>query len=168
MDRACPEIEWNGRVWKVGHPTGRAKEILNSLVIAQASAPILALKESLPASAYAEILEDFRINLKSYQPWGKGWLAEVQGADGGPLFLLSLLRLHQAGATMDDARGLIRDCGDEVTLALKQVMPDFFLVLVTDPRIPEAKRPELVKTMTEQLNKALQPPTPISDTNPFG
>jgi len=149
--RACPEIEWNGQTWKIGYPTGRAKDILKKLFIRQATDDVISLKNVLDGEQYAEMFESHRLALQSgkFEPFKPGWNAVMQSPNGGSLFLLSLLRLNHPNATLADANGITMDKGDELALIIDQVMPDFFSVLVADLKISPEKRQETLATLMQ-------------------
>jgi len=144
----CPEvIDSVGRRWKIGHPTQAAKRVLEGLVAAAALAEIKAQERYLSPSDYSEELAAHRraVLAKEFRTFGSGWERIMSDPPtAGTLFLLSLLRTHHPHATEADARSLQDDCPLDLELALDEVIPSFFPVLVMDDRIPKANRAEVL------------------------
>lgn len=139
---ACPEISFQGKTWKVGHPTGRARSVLEELAVAKATAEVRSLKTALPPDAYAEMFTELcgRISAGDYRTWGAGWQRIIFGTQNSHLFLLSLLRENHPEATEADAKAIGFGCPEEVQLALARVVPDFFALLLQGlPLSPEQK-----------------------------
>ena len=158
---ACPEIVHNGKTWKVGYPTQKAKAILNNLVVAYASAEIQTASESLPPALYQQMLSDFttKIGQRYYKTWHQGWIEIAMGQDGDILFLLSLVKLHQPNATENDARMLFEECGPMVQTAMAQVMPVFFQILEADypSQLPKENRAQLRAAAENRFRSLLKP-----------
>ena len=152
---ACPEITHKTKVWKLGHPTQRAKAALEELVTAAAVKEVTGLKAVLPVTDYRELLAELQsaISAGAYRTWGDGWKRVIGGTDGSVMFLLSLLRERQPEATIEDAWGLATDKGDEIGLAMIRVVPGFFALLVEayPVPLPPEKKVELVAQATEMM-----------------
>lgn len=156
-ERTCPEIECNGTTWKVGHPTGRAKELLNSIIIAEDGAALLKQRGVLPAEMYDSMEERFQQAIADGEyraVFGAKWQAAMRKR-GPLLFLFSLIKLNHPKATVADVERICRDCAPQVKVALLQVIPDFFPVLAEDERIPPEKRGELAKKLAETIQPQL-------------
>lgn len=139
---ACPEVEYAGRVWRVGFPTQRAKARLEELFAAQALAEVKALEGVLDPADYAGELAAVRdaVRSKQYRTWAPGWVAAMNGPEAGTLFLLSLLRENHPDATAADARALAENRADEVNAAVDRVAAPFFETVAADfPGTPAAK-----------------------------
>ncbi len=160
---ACPTIDYAGKVWKVGHPTQKAKGELECLVAACAYENVEKLRGVLPAALFKQKSDelDRQIFGGQQRTWGPLWSAVNSGPDGTPLFLLSLLRQNHEAATMADARGMWRDKNREVNLALAQVIPDFFTLMADDLPVPPEQRAELIATSIAEFLSQLTQPTPI-------
>ncbi len=160
---ACPEIEWNGKRWKIGHPTQGAKGCLEELVAAKAVAEVKAIKGVLPADDYAEMFKALlsRITTGYYRTFFPGWIEQTTGGGGAVLFLLSLLRERHPDATEADAVGLAGERGDEVQAALARVVPSFFEMLVASAtHIPPDQKAAMRSAMAGVVAAAFPPPTP--------
>lgn len=142
------ELRHKGLTWRLGHPVQSARELLENFLAAQAIAEVNALRDTLDPQDYAAAKKDVLslVTGKWYSTGGKGWVAAVEGPEGGALFVLALLRVHQPHATVADVKALLADKLDELTLALEQVAPDFFLAL-TDEADPAAARGAKAKEM---------------------
>lgn len=161
---ACPEISWNDKTWKVGHPTQRAKACLEELAAAKAVGEVVALKGAVPPAAYAEMFCDLMRGVKTgaYKTFGPGWVEQTTGPGGAVLFLLALLRERHPDAAEADALGLAADRGDEVQAALARVVPDFFDLLLASATIPAAQKQVVREALAGALAVAFPPPTPSS------
>jgi hypothetical protein len=156
---ACPEIDLKGNRWKIGHPTQRAKAVLEELAVAKAVAEIRRLKGILPPDAYAETFAELtsRIAAGDYRTWGGGWQRVVLAPGNSHLFLLSLLREHHPQASEDDARALALGEPEQVGAALARVVPGFFSLLLDPLPLQETQRAE-ANRMLEQLTANNQHP----------
>ena len=166
---ACPEIRANGKVWRIGHPTGRAKSELEQLAVLSAFAEVRSLKDVLPPDAYAEAFRELTASVaaKSYKTWGEGWQRVVWGPASSHLFLLSLLRENHPQATEDDARALAVAEPEAVALALTQVVPSFIRLLLNDRKdITPEQREQAMRVVNERLGTLTPPPpAPIPATS---
>jgi len=135
---SCPEIEHKGKIWKVGHPTQRAKAELEKLATQKATRETLSLKELLSPADYGEIFESFRRAVSSgeYKTGKIGWLQTVFSGATAPLFFLSLLREHHPDATEKDAQTLYSEQPEQTMLALEAVVPPFFDMLLKEMDLP--------------------------------
>jgi hypothetical protein len=137
---ACPEIAFQGKTWKIGHPTQRAKAVLEELAVSKATSEIRALKGTLPADAYGELFSELtnRISSGDYRTWGPGWQRIVFSGNNAHLFLLSLLRECHKDATEAEARALALGEPEQVQAALVRVVPGFLSLLLDGlPLSPE-------------------------------
>ena len=161
---ACPEIPHQGKVWRIGHPTQRAKAVLEELAVAKATAEIRALKNVVPADAYSELFAELttRISAGDFRTWGTGWQRIVFGGVNAHLFLLSLLREHHRDATEDDARSLAANEPEQVQAALVRVVPGFLSLLLAGLPLSPDQRNRIESTVQTTF---LQPPpsVPTSD-----
>lgn len=160
---ACPEIPLDGRVWRVGHPTQRAKAALEEFAAAAAVNEALALKGVLPPAAYQELFAATArdVQAKAFRTWGPGWQRVVFDPLNSHLFLWSLLRENHPDATEADARRLMAAEPDRVSLALARVVPDFFRMLLDGLGLTADRRAaaeEAIRAFTATLSP--QPPTP--------
>lgn len=160
---ACPEIAHNGKTWRLGHPTQRAKAALEELVAGKAIAEIRSLKSALPPDAYAELFAELatRISAGDYRTWGPGWQRIVFSPANAHLFLLSLLRECHDNASEADAKKLALGEPEQVRLALLRVAPGFLSLLLEGlPLQPEQKQ-----QFETAVTSALQPVAPIPPIN---
>lgn len=165
---ACPEISWNGKVWRIGHPTQRAKAVLEELVAAKAIGEVTALKTALPPETYAEVFQGVldRVSGGEFRTFGRGWVNLTTGGTGAVLFLLSLLRERHPDATESDAIGLAADRGDEVQGALGRVIPSFFELLLETSAIPAQQKQAVRAALGQALSAAPPPPPTPTDSVP--
>lgn len=162
---ACPEIVFQGKTWRIGHPTQRAKSALEELATAKAVAEVRALKTIVPADAYGELFSELatRVSAGDYRTWGAGWQRIIFTPANAYMFLLSLLRERHPDATEADAQALASNCREEVELALARVVPDFFTMLVDCQRDMTAEQKATVMAALRPLFAKLAPqatPTP--------
>ena len=166
---ACPEIVVDGKTWRIGHPTQRAKAELERLAVAMAVAEIRALKEMLPADAYQETFRELTdsIAAKHYRTWGAGWQRVVWGPQSAHLFLLSLMREHHPQATELDAQTIAAAEPEQVIAALVQVVPNFVALLLADrPEVTPEQRTQIVGVVEEAVKRlSLSQPQPIHATS---
>jgi hypothetical protein len=127
----CPEVEFKGKTWKVGHPTQTTKATLERLVVAKATREITALKQDLPPNEYAEMFEGHRkaVSAGKFKTWSEDWQAIAFAPENLHFILLSLLRENHPEASERDAKDLFTSAKEDVEIALAQVVPDFFTLL---------------------------------------
>ncbi len=166
---ACPEIEWQGKVWKIGHPTNRARGALEELVAAKAVTSITKLEGVMPPAVYAAMFADVMrdIKLERYKTFDKLWVEQTQGSSGAVLFLQALLRERHPEATEADAISLAMGKDNEVQAAIARVAPGFFDMLVASATNlnPEQKatlaaaiRSSILTAFAEQPKSSTSPP----------
>ncbi len=160
---ACPEIELNGETWKIGHPTQQAKSILNLLIVANATAELTALRGVVDAQTYADSMREHSARVANgyYKTWRDGWLAAMGDkfrADA--VFLQSLLRVNHPGATEKLARDLYEQKPDEVSMALLEIAPPFFEMLVKElpAKTTPEQRAECMKMLRDVILEKYQSP----------
>ncbi len=160
---ACPEIELNGKAWKIGHPTQKAKTTLNVLVVQRAANEITSLEGLLPPATTARMFDALTksIGAKHYQTWHPGWLDTMGSQDGDILFLQSLIRVNHPEATEQDAFDLYANRLGQVKIAMALVMPPFLDLLEKEfpPQIPEAQRAELMGQFRKRYLLPQEPST---------
>jgi hypothetical protein len=151
----CPEVVFNGKTWKIGHPTQRAKDTLERLAVSKATQEIMALRGVVDAPAYAELFEAHKrdITAGSFRTWGEGWQRITFSPQNAHLFLLSLVRECHPEATERDAQALAIGAPEELQLALAQVVPGFFTVLLADMPLPPEKRQQVQVAMSQVMSK---------------
>ena len=144
------DIELDGKVWKVAHPTRAARDALAAMVLQHAWANLKQTQTVLP-DGYAELLAEMvrLIGAEEYKTGGKAWGATVNGPSGNALFVLSLLREHHPDASLKDARKLIGHRPDDVQVALAALVPGFFLLVGEDDEIPPERRAEMAALAAE-------------------
>lgn len=167
---APPEIECNGRVWRIGFPTQRAKTRLNELLIGITEDELESMEGVVSPKRFKKLEDSFNADLKSgkYKTWGDGWANALGSQRGGIAFFLSLLRENHPDATEADALLLLRECGEKCQRAMLRVAPPFFSALADDhPAVMGAKESEresakakLLGTMMPQFLKMLSRTTP--------
>lgn len=156
---ACPEIRLNGKVWKVGHPTGRAKACLEQLAVASAFAEVEALQGALPAPSYQKAYRELLASVaaREYKTWGPGWQRVVWGEMSAQLFLLSLLRENHPEATEEDALTVAAGAPEQVSLALVQLIPNFITLLLSERKDVTQEQREKIMGVTRQMAERLSP-----------
>lgn len=154
----CPEVEWAGRKWKIGHPVQKAKALLEIHLAAEAVAEVEALEDAIPPQTYKKAFDNTlnAVRGKQYRTWGPGWTAAMEGADGNYLFLLSLLKVHQPDATVADARALLVNKPLATLAALELVAGDFFSELTADLPEPPAEQTARAAEMTDRFLSSLR------------
>lgn len=173
---SLPEIEYAGKVWKVGKPTQRAADTLVALTIRAAMREIQALKGIIDPADYQQMFDDFTVAVQkgAYKTWGERWYAMASTAEGTMRFLLSLIRERHPDASEKDALALAVNCGEEVRVAFAQVLPPFlFLMLDNHPSVLAAsdeRRAEIKETLYPNILEAFRPllspsPTSASDSS---
>jgi hypothetical protein len=152
----CPTIIHKGKTWKLGHPTGKAKSELETLVIRKATDETLALKNILEPQQYGEIFESFRLAVSAgqYRTGKPGWLATAFVGLNSPLFTLSLLRQNHPEATEQDVMTLAAEEPEQVMIALEVVAPPFFDLLLDSMELPPQEKAK-VGEVFEQAKQVL-------------
>lgn len=162
---ACPEIPLDGKVWRIGHPTQRAKAVLEELAAGRAVAEVRALKGVLPPDAYSEMFTELTKSIAAgdFKTWHPGWQRVTLGGGNSHLFLLSLLRECHPSATEADALRLAREAGEEVTAAMARVIPGFFDLLLAGLGLTPDQQSETRAKIHEIVARLLPtPPTASS------
>lgn len=154
---SSPEITFQGKVYRIGHPTQRARETLERLAAAKATLEITALKGELDATAYAELFESHKQDIVAgkYRAWGEGWQRITLAPRNHHLFLLALLRENHPDATEREALGLAQGAREEVELALAEVVPGFFTLLVEEMPLPPQQKQAARQTMEAALRRLM-------------
>lgn len=162
---ASPEIHLDGKAWKIGWPTQRAKAALEELAAAKAVAEVRALKGALPPDAYAEMFAELTASISAgdYRTWRAGWQRQIIGGGNSQLFLLSLLRENHPTATEADAVRLAREAAEEVAAALARVTPGFFDVLLAGLNLTADQQAKTRELVAEAVARLL--PTPPTASN---
>lgn len=156
---ACPEIIWQGKVWRLGHPTQRAKAVLEELGAAAALANVRHLPEDDPDRRAVRKA----VSTGSYRTFNPGWQETVGSPGTQHLFVLALFRETHPEMTEEQLFGLMAECPDDLRLGLARVVPDFFRLLLADPRVPPRMRPALEAGLAEverTILSALSPEAP--------
>lgn len=155
------EVAHNGKTWRVGHPTQRAKAELEKLVVAVAEQSLADLKDVLPAARYAakEKRLDDLLYARQWQTWGALWTEVVNGPLSFPLFLLSLMRPHHEAATVEDAQALWLGANRACRNALVLVLPGFFDLLAAQLPADQAERKGAAEAWAGELLAALRQAT---------
>jgi hypothetical protein len=159
---ACPEVRHGGKVWKVGHPTQRAKACLEQLAAAQALAEVTVLKGIVPPDQYAELYQSVRdaITARHYKTWGEGWQKIVWGPMSAQLFLLSLVRENHPDATEDDVLAMAGGAPEQVAAALALVVPPFVSLLLSDRKDVTPEQRAAIMGVAERVASQLAPSPP--------
>lgn len=168
---ACPEIRHDGKTWKIGHPTQRAKACLEQLAVASAFDEVEALEATLPPQRYQKAYRELLASVaaREYKTWGPGWQRVVWGPMSAQLFLLSLLRENHPDATEDDALTLAGADPGRVSLALAQVIPSFLALLLSDRKDVTPEQREKIMGVAAQIAKQFGTnpnPSPTPSPNP--
>lgn len=164
---ACPEVRHNGKVWKIGHPTGRAKACLEQLAVASAFDEVEALQASLSPQRYQKAYRELLASVaaREYKTWGSGWQRVVWGEMSAQLFLLSLLRENHPEATEEDALMLAGAAPEKVSLALVQVVPTFLALLLSERTDVAPEQREKIMGAANEIAKRFNPnPSPSAPT----
>ena len=164
---ACPEIPLDGRVWRVGHPTQRAKAALEEFAASAAVNEVLSLKGVLPAAAYSELWAQTARDVqgRSFRTWGPGWQRVVFDPLNAHLFLWSLLRECHPDATEADAKRLMAAEPERVSLALARVVPDFFRLLLAGLSLTADQQTQAEAALAAFAATLAPPKAPSPPTN---
>lgn len=159
----CPEITFCGVNWKVGWPTQEAKLWHELLVAKHAEDEELAMAKVRTPEELAGRLRRLEMDVRAgqHRVFGAIWSATVDGPDGMPLFLLSLLKEHHPKATFADAKVLWGACTREVRSALAQVIPPFAAILIESAPLDREEKPakarELAAALLERVGVTPKP-----------
>lgn len=159
---ACPEITCSGKTWKIGHPTQRAKAVLEELAVSKAIDEIIALERFVPADKYKKLFESLRdaITAGEYKTGGPGWARVALTGVNAHIFLLALLRECHPEATEQDARDLAIREPQRVQLALARVVPDFFELFLSGLPLPPEQRVKIQAALELVKQSLVQPQSP--------
>lgn len=162
---ACPVVRWNGKAYKLGHPTQAAKGRLEDIASDEAIARIEAKEGRVKPATIKKMLDRVcdRVVAGDFKTWKPGWQETVWG-DGGALFALSLFHEHHPEMTVADVTALIERCGSQYRIALAKVLPDFFEMLLAgrEDITPEQKT-AIQGAMAEVLKQLLPQPSPTPE-----
>jgi hypothetical protein len=162
---ACPQITVGQTAWTVGWPTQKAKTVLEQLVVEVCTSNLKALRDALPPADYAarDARLEEQILAGHWRSWGQLWSAVVNGPDGFPVFLCSLLREHHPQGTLaealEQARTLWLEANRSCRRALTAVVPGFFDLLAKSLPADSARRTRASAEFREELLKLLALPT---------
>lgn len=152
-----PEVQWNGKAWKIGHPTQGAKALLERLVLQTAEANLDAAKGVLSEKRFAAEEKRFGDALmgRTWATFGELWLATMNGPAAFPLFLASLVQQHHPEFAPELARQMWLERNTACRTALVQVLPDFFGVLSADMPADEEQKRAFAATFAAGVMAAL-------------
>lgn len=154
---SLPTITWQGKTYHVAHATPKAVQRVEQEVARAAFMNTQDMKGVLPPDKFAEFegRTETAIRLKQHGFGQSLYIASLDGADGVLFPLFGCLGEKQPGVTMEDVRGMYRDCRAEVRFALVQCGPDFFAVgAAMLPATPEEQATMVValtKWQTQRL-----------------
>lgn len=156
---ACPTVTHGSKTWTIGHPTQKAKTVLEILTLEIAAENHEAALPALPPKMRARKEKEFgaAVDGGHWRTWGELWTAVNSGPDSNALFLLSLLREHHPDATLADARTLWRDSGRATARAFAVVIPSFFTLLVAERSATPEERAAMVVTAVAEAMQSIQP-----------
>lgn len=162
-----PEIVFNGRPWRIGHPTQLAKAELEKLVVEVSEQALADVRGSVKPARYAALEKrlDDAILARQWQTWGSLWNEVVDGPLSFPLFLLSLMRPHHPTATVADAQALWLGENRKVRTALVMVLPGFFELLAATLPGGADERAATVQQVIARILASLAPETPSGSTS---
>lgn len=163
---ANPVIRWQGKSYKVGHPTQAAKARLEELAADAAMSRVEAMEGRVKPKTFKAMLDRAtdRVLEGDYKTWATGW-QEVVWSDGGVLFLLSLLHEHHPDLTAPDAARMMEQCGNQYKAALGKVLPGFFdLLLGGREDITPEQAATIRETVEKFVSKLLPPPSPTPES----
>lgn len=122
------EFEHDGKVWKIGPATQKAKGILEELLAGIAIRNVTTLRNVLPLNEYQPAYDAIvkAVGSGEYRTGKPGWLAALNGEAGSVAFTLSLFRVNHPNMTTDECVALAEAKEDEVQAAVARVAPGFF------------------------------------------
>jgi hypothetical protein len=166
-DSALPEIPHGGTVWVVGRPDQDARARLEKLAKKVAIDRVRELKDALDPDAYREMFDSVTRALPSYNTWGEGWQRTVLTPDGAHLFLWSLLQAKHPAVTEAQVLRLARECPEEVSFAVAQVVPAFFQMLLSEllARVPPEQRAGAEQQAAQAMAEARRLLSPTAGPN---
>jgi len=163
----CPEIVWGDRVYRLGHPTQRAKAAFCDLI---ADAEFRGVQTALARGYMTEAKADAaverlgqRIDRREHQPGGELFYKYSLGSEAGAgavLFLLSLFRENHPGMTREDVAALSEARPAEVKFAVRRVVPLFLAWALERVTLTDAQRAALDAKLAATLDAAFGPATP--------
>lgn len=121
------EVEHDGKVYRLGPATQKAKGILEELLAGIAIRNVTRLKSALGAdyqSTFDAIVKS--VGAGDYTTGKPGWLSVLNSEAGSVAFTLSLFRVNHPGMTTDECVAIAEAKPDEVNAAVARVAPGFF------------------------------------------
>jgi hypothetical protein len=156
------EVEHDGKVYRLGPATQKAKGILEELLAGIAIRNVTRLKSVLGAdyqSAYDSILK--QVASGEYTTGKPGWLAALNSEAGAVAFTLSLFRVNHPGMTADECTAIAEAMPDEVNAAVTRIAPGFFTMAF--PKMT----PEQLATITAAFGNASPTTTQSANSMPL-
>lgn len=157
------EVEHDGKVYKLGPATQKAKGILEELLAGIAIRNVTSLRNVLAPNEYQPAYDAIvkAVGSGEYRTGKPGWLSVLNGESGAVAFTLSLFRVNHPNMTADECKDLAEAMPDEVNAAVARVAPGFFTMAF--PKAP----PELLATFTASLGNASLTTKPLPNSMPL-
>ncbi len=158
-----PTVEWDGKVYTLGHPTQRAKDRYCESLLDAEAARLRALfdRKLITQAKYDDRLETLggRIDDLEHKTGGPLW-REYSAGDkflkGLHLFVLALFREHHDDLTAATVREMFEGCPALIRLAIRRVIPNFFDWIAEALKVPRDKFEEMAKPVMAQMETVLE------------
>lgn len=170
----CPAVVFTDRTYKIGWPTQRAKEWLELLVAWHAERELEALAPARSAAKQAakERALERDLSAGEHRTFGALWNATVDGPNGMPLFVASLLMEHAPDKSFEavfaDGSLLWHSGAAKVRRALAQVTPPFAAALAAQAGQPPEQAAARAAALTVALLERIAAPPETPSDGPSG
>jgi len=157
------EVEHDGKVYKLGPATQKAKGILEELLAGIAIRNVTSLRNVLSPAEYQPAYDAIVKSVGSgeYRTGKPGWVSVLNSEAGAVAFTLSLFRVNHPNMTADECSALAESKPDEVNAAVARVAPGFFTMAF--PKAP----PEMLAMFTASLANASPTTTQSANSMPL-
>lgn len=174
----CPPVEFGGKTYRLGHPTQVAKADYElGIIEAEKRSIAQQLKHGIisPAEAAAERSKLGSALDRGDQKAGKPlWLAYTFGhpetgdtsrvMTGLMIYVHGLFRQNHPDLTFADVGAIWDGAGEDLKLAMKQVVPSFFTWAADAMSLPPDARAQIAATVETMLGGMF--PVPATSTTP--
>lgn len=164
---ACPAIDFNGKAYRLGHPTQQAKARFEQAVV---DAELSNFRTQLARGFVTQAEYDEKIDRlggqcdrREHAVGGPLWLKYTVGREvmaGWQLHVWSLFAENHGDITPADVRAMMADDPAALRLLVRRTVPPFFEWVGGALKLP----PEKVAALLAQVMAALDPPTPTNST----
>lgn len=152
-----PIVNDGPRTWRLGWNNQDAKAELEAQIVAFATEDTLNRMKRLSSESAQALFTLFqnRVDAGAYHTFAPGWTHVMADPASSWLFLLSLLKEHQPGATAADAKRLLAEEPERVRIAVGIVAPDFFEAVAIQVGVEKGTPPQKVRAVAETIATAV-------------